>query len=208
MSDPPAALLLATANAHKVAEFRRLLPPGLALLTLADRPLTLPPELGTTFAENARQKALAAASAVGLLALADDSGLEVDALGGQPGIFSARFAGEGASDAQNREKLLSAMRDVLPERRTARFRCVVALARPGHVIGQAEGACEGTVAAVPVGRQGFGYDPVFRLPCGRTMAELSPLEKDRISHRGRACLALLPTLAEAIAAWTGSEPGR
>lgn len=201
-------LLIATGNAGKAADFRRLLPSDIEVLTLADVPVVLPPETGTTFAENAAAKAIAAADQSGLLAIADDSGLEVDALGGEPGLFSARYAGDPRSDARNREKLLTAMRDIPPARRTARFRCAVALARPTTLLATAEGTCRGTIATTPVGQHGFGYDPVFRLPSpdGRTMAELSPAEKNRLSHRARAYDAILPDLLRALAPTDPAAP--
>ncbi len=200
-SSPRPTLLVATTNPGKAAEFLRMLPADeVTVLTLADVGVALPPELGTSFAENARVKATAAASQSGLLAIGDDSGLEVDALGGAPGLRSARYAGEMARDDQNREKLLSAMRDIPLARRTAKFRCAVALARPTALLATTEGTCHGTIAEAPSGSHGFGYDPVFRLPPpdGRTMAELRPAEKDAVSHRARAYRAILPDLLRAL----------
>jgi XTP/dITP diphosphohydrolase len=207
-SVPAPKLLIASGNAGKAADFRRLLPPSVEVLTLADVSVVLPPETGTTFAENAVVKATAAADQSGLLAIADDSGLEVDALGGEPGIYSARYAGTPPSDARNREKLLTAMRDIPPARRTARFRCAVALARPATLIVTAEGTCDGTIAPAPAGEHGFGYDPIFRLPPpdGRTMAQLSPAEKNRLSHRARAYQAMLPDLLRALALTEPAAP--
>nr|MBO2469859.1 non-canonical purine NTP pyrophosphatase [Bacillota bacterium] len=132
-----------------------------------------------------------------LPALADDSGLEVDALGGEPGVYSARYAGEGASDAANNAKLLAALEGVPAEKRTARYRCVLALAVPGMATVTVEGVCEGLIAEQPRGTGGFGYDPLFYLPGrGKTMAELRPEEKNAISHRGQALRRLKALLVE------------
>jgi XTP/dITP diphosphohydrolase len=182
-------LLIATRNPGKVKEYQELLA-GLPLeLTYpAQEGLDIEvAETGNSFAENARLKAAAYARASGLLTLADDSGLEVDALGGEPGIRSARYAGEGSSDEDRYQLLLAKLREVPWEKRTARFRCVIAVATPAGQIHTAEGACEGIIAFEPKGEHGFGYDPVFYFPeYGMTMAEL-PLEtKNRISHRARA----------------------
>lgn len=196
-------LLLATTNAGKRREFRSLLPAGVHLVGLDDVDLRPPPETGATFAENADLKALHGADQSGLLTLADDSGLVVDALGGAPGVRSARFAGEDATDAENRETLLAAMAAVEEGRRGARFVCAVALARPGAVIARAEGVVGGAIGRVPRGGSGFGYDPLFLLADGRTMAELPPREKNRIGHRAAAYRAVLPTLLEALG---GSPP--
>jgi XTP/dITP diphosphohydrolase len=158
-------------------------------------------ETGETFAQNAIQKALAYAQAAGMPALADDSGLEVDALGGAPGIRSARYAGPGASDEDRYRKLLAALADTPARERTARFRCAVAVACPGGEVEVAEGKCEGVIARAPRGAHGFGYDPVFYMPSlGQTMAELPEGLKNRISHRARAMRAarsLLDRLCEA-----------
>jgi XTP/dITP diphosphohydrolase len=198
-------LLLATSNPGKRAELAQLLPADVRLLTLEDVDLELPPETGGSFVEIASVKARFAAEATGYPAFADDSGLEVDALGGAPGLRSARFAGEPASDAENRSKLLALLAPVPSSRRSARFRCAVVLAEPGRVVATAEGTCEGTIAFEERGRNGFGYDPLFLLPDGRTMAELEPEEKSRISHRGRALVAIRP---EIDAFWTARAEGR
>jgi XTP/dITP diphosphohydrolase len=190
-------LLIATHNQGKVAEFADiLLEPGLKLLSLADIGLTQEvQETGSTFAENAVLKAEAYARESGLLTLADDSGLEVDALSGRPGVLTARFGGPGLTAEQRYRYLLTELRDVPVEKRTARFRCVVALADREQLLGTAAGVCEGRIAFVPAGNGGFGYDPVFYLPeRGQTMAQLSPVEKQRLSHRGRAAQAILPLL--------------
>ena len=194
-------LLIATHNKGKLREYRQL---------LADLPVTLTyldevgitedvPETGSTFAENAVQKATAYARLSGMLTLADDSGLEVDALGGAPGIHSARYAGPGASDADRIRKLLAELKDVPPERRTARFRCVIAVATPEGEVHTAEGTVEGVIVDEPRGHHGFGYDPVFFLPDrGCTMAELPPEEKNRISHRARAAERIKPILRSMV----------
>ncbi len=147
----------------------------------------LPEETGRTYAENAYGKAHAAASLTGALALGDDSGLEVDALAGAPGLHTARFGGPGLDDRARWRLLLERLRDVAPARRTARFRCVIALVGPAHGEKVVEGVVEGMIAEAPRGSGGFGYDPVFFYPpLGRTFAELSDEEKACVSHRGRA----------------------
>lgn len=201
-------LLLATRNRGKVAEFRALFAavPALELVGLDDvPPLPEVVEDGDSFEANAAKKALGIAQGSGLLVLADDSGLEVDALEGAPGVFSARFAGPGATDADNNRKLLDLLKDVAHERRTARFRCVLALAEPSTshqgaaVVRLEHGVCEGRILFDPRGSHGFGYDPVF-LPDGheRSMAEFEPEEKNRISHRARAARAMRDFLASFI----------
>jgi XTP/dITP diphosphohydrolase len=195
-------LLIATNNPGKVREYREL---------LADLPveITFPSqegldldveETGSTFEENACLKALAFARATGLLTLADDSGLEVNALGGAPGVHSARYAGPGASDVDRYEKLLRALADVPREKRSARFRCVVALARPSGMIDSVDGTCEGEIGYAPRGEHGFGYDPVFLVEGygGQTLAEIDPEEKNRISHRARAVRAAHPLLVQLL----------
>jgi len=182
-------LLLATNNPGKAAEYRALLAgSGWELVTPADLGLKLGvEEVGGDYAENARIKAEAFAKASGLVALADDSGIEVDALGGVPGPLSARFGGEDASDAQRVALLLERLAGVPSERRSARFRCLIAVARPDGEVSLFEGQCEGRVAEEPRGEGGFGYDPVFLLPeRGLTLAELPPEEKNAVSHRGHA----------------------
>ena len=203
MSAPP-TLLIATSNPGKRREFARLLPSGLRLVTLDEVGVEMPPEVGASFADIARVKALHAASATGLLTLADDSGLEVDALDGAPGVRSARFAGEPAEDERNRFALLLALRDVPPERRTARFRCVAVLARAGTIVAEAEGSCEGKIVETPSGTLGFGYDPIFAVANGQTLAELPPDEKDRVSHRGAAMARVVPRLLVEL----GLAPGK
>ncbi len=154
-------------------------------------------EDGVTFVENALAKARQAARATGLPAIADDSGLEVDALDGAPGVYSARYAGPGADDDRNNAKLLEALRGVPPARRTARFRCVAVFVDPARGLELVrEGACEGEILEAPRGDDGFGYDPLFFVPTvGRTMAELPLEEKNRLSHRAAAFRALADALA-------------
>lgn len=198
MADQSTKLLLATRNEGKVREYRQLLaslPLRVTYLDAegVDREIG---ETGSTFADNAIQKARGYARASGLLTLADDSGLEVDALGGEPGVHSARYAGEEATDEQRYRLLLERLRGVRWEDRTARFRCVIAVAEPGGEIYTAEGVCEGMIALGPEGKGGFGYDPVFYLPeRHKTMAQLEPEVKNRISHRARAARKIRPVLA-------------
>ena len=195
-------LLIATHNPGKVREYRTL---------LADLPLELTyldeagiteevDETGITFEENAVLKAQAYHRLTGLWTWADDSGLAVDALGGAPGVLSARYAGPNTNDADRYRKLLDALTGIAWNRRTARFCCVVALAMPHQQTWTATGVCEGTIAFGPAGTNGFGYDPVFYLPAyDATMAQLSPDEKNRISHRGRAAASARQYLASLFA---------
>jgi XTP/dITP diphosphohydrolase len=190
-------LLVATYNPGKTREYCELLA-GLP----AD--LVFPAELGLkmkvvesgdSFEENAVLKVRAFSQASGLLTLADDSGLEVDALGGAPGVRTARYAGQGASDADRYRLLLRNLEGVPWEARTARFRCVMAIATPDGQLHTADGRCEGIIAFAPSGEHGFGYDPVFYMPDHeRTMAELDPAIKNRVSHRARAVQAARPIL--------------
>jgi XTP/dITP diphosphohydrolase len=185
------ALLLATRNQHKLRELREALP-GIEIDPLPDE-VELPPEDGETFADNALGKARAAQLATGRTAIADDSGIEASALGGRPGVRSARYAGEGASDEENLDKLLEEV-GAHADRGVA-YVCVIALVTEEGEESLFEGRCEGTLAAEPRGSGGFGYDPAF-VPEDtapedeRTMAELAPTEKHAISHRGRAARAL------------------
>jgi XTP/dITP diphosphohydrolase len=197
-------LLIATTNPHKIEEFRAILRDlPYHLVGPNDIGLDLEvEETGTTFAENARLKAVAYADASGLLALADDSGLEIDALGGEPGIYSARWAGEHVSYPERFTILFARLRDVPPERRTARYRSAIAIAEPAPrgLIAEVEGVLEGRIAEEPRGSGGFGYDPIFYVPeMGRTVGEMSAEEKHRISHRARAAAAARGVL-EALAA--------
>lgn len=181
-------LLVASGNPGKLAELRRMLDvPGLEVVGPDEAGVAVEvEESGATYAENAALKARAWSEAAGCLALADDSGLEVDALAGRPGVRTARYGGPGLDDAGRYRKLLAELEGVPPERRTARFRAVVAIAGPGTGVELFEGVLEGRIAAAPRGEGGFGYDPVFELGDGRTVAELSREEKDPISHRGLA----------------------
>lgn len=182
-------LIVATKNKGKVSEIGKILEGlGVELLSLADFPdIVMPEETGATFEANALIKARAIASATGFPALADDSGLEVDALGGRPGIFSARYAGTDATDEENYIKLLGELEGVPDGKRTARFRCAVAFVASDGAIRVFHGTLEGQIAQRPSGNRGFGYDPVFYIPSeARTSAELSPEEKNRISHRAKA----------------------
>jgi len=188
-----AILVLGTLNAAKGRELVSLLGDvRLQVRLLADYPgARLPEETGQTYAENALAKARAAADFTGELSLGDDSGLEVDALGGEPGLYTARFGGAGLDDRGRWALLLDRLRGVELAQRTARFRCVVALAGPGRAEQVVEGVAEGVIATAPRGSGGFGYDPVFFYPpLGRTFAEISDEEKARVSHRGRALAAL------------------
>lgn len=192
-------VVVATTNLHKLDEFREI---------LADLPIELvsPAELdlrveveetGATFAENAILKAIAYAEAAGMLALADDSGLEIDALGGEPGIYSARWAGEGVSYPERFRMLEERLAGVSDEQRTARYRCAVALAEPAPrgLFDVSEGTVEGCISREAHGTGGFGYDPIFYVPEeGRTFGEMSAEEKHRISHRARAAAAARPAL--------------
>jgi XTP/dITP diphosphohydrolase len=193
-------LLLATHNPHKVREFGQLLGENFKLLDLTAFPeIAIPEETGRTFKENAILKAKAASRNLPHLMIADDSGLEVDALGGAPGIYSARYAGQSQNAAANIDKLLRelAAQKIPREKRSARFRCVIALARNGNVLGMFEGVVEGTIVDPPRGSGGFGYDPVF-LPAGfaQTFAEMPPELKNKISHRAKAIAALREALRE------------
>lgn len=175
--------VIATHNKHKLQELQRILTPlGIEAVT-AD--LSEVEETGTTFAENACLKAKAACKETGLPAVADDSGLEVDALDGRPGVYSARYAGEGATDAQRIEKLLGELSEVPSEKRGARFVSAICCVFPNGDILRAEGDCPGSIAFAPVGEDGFGYDPIFL--CGeKTFAQMTAAEKDAVSHRGKA----------------------
>jgi XTP/dITP diphosphohydrolase len=193
-------LLLATRNPHKTREFRELLGHDFGVIDLSSFPeIAIPEETGRTFEENAALKAIAASQ--GRLAVADDSGLEVDALAGAPGIYSARYAGENASDAVNVEKLLRELsaRHIATEKRSARFRCVIALARSGKLLDTFEGVVEGNIVDPPRGTAGFGYDPVFQ-PIGfeQTFAEMTPERKNNISHRAQAIAALREGLRDLV----------
>jgi XTP/dITP diphosphohydrolase len=190
-------ILVATHNPGKLREFAELLA-GFPVewVSLDDVGIVDDiEETGVTFEENARLKASGYASQSGLLTFADDSGLEIDALNGEPGVYSARYGGPGKTDADRVELVLGKMKDVPEERRTARFRCVIAVASPEKVLFTVEGVVEGLITHAPRGTNGFGYDPIFLFPdMGKTTAELSSEVKNRISHRGRAVQATRPRM--------------
>jgi XTP/dITP diphosphohydrolase len=193
----PRGLVIASKNKGKIREIREIY----ADLPVEVREVPDLPEVvedGESFSENARKKAVEIARHTGSWALADDSGLEVDALGGAPGIRSARWSGAG--DEANNDRLLRELAGIPPERRTARYRAVVVVADPqGRVLAEASGACEGRIGHERRGTGGFGYDPLFLVPShGRTMAELSPAEKHALSHRGEALRALRGPLTRAL----------
>jgi len=194
-------LVLATENRHKCEEIAMILRGGLAVTreTLADYPeIHLPPETGSDYAENALQKAVTVAQKTGHLALGDDSGLEVDALGGAPGLYSARFAGESATYAENRTKLLNLLTPFSDEKRGAKFICVIAIAHPSGEARIVKGICNGRIADAACGEGGFGYDPIFFIPAyQKTFSQLTPSEKNKISHRGQAVRAAM----EMIRTW-------
>ena len=196
-------IVVATTNKGKIAELSAMLDADVEWLSLADFDnIAEVAEDGDTFAENARKKALGYAAATGCWAIADDSGLCVDALDGAPGVHSARFSGpkiedekRGLIDHRNIEKLLDLMKDVPAEKRTARFMCAICLAKPNEVLAETEGKCEGTITEEEIGKNGFGYDPVFFAPnLSKTLAQASGEEKNSVSHRGNAIRNLRPAL--------------
>jgi XTP/dITP diphosphohydrolase len=191
-------ILIATANAHKLEEISKMLGAEFELLSLRDFPeIEMPEETGTTMADNARLKAQHCAKESGAICLADDSGIEVDALGGAPGVLSARWV--SGSDQDRTNALLQKMENVADGERGARYRCAICVAFPGGKILEAEGICEGKIAPAPRGKNGFGYDPIFEITAatgagreysGQTMAQILPGMKARISHRARALQAM------------------
>ena len=195
-----ARLLIATRSEHKLRELRELLaPPHAELVSLDDVGVDGEPvEDGATFEENAAIKARAGLAATGLPTLADDSGLEVDALDGGPGVHTRRYAGEEATDEQNNAKLLEALHGLPPERRGARYVCALVLAMPGEPLLTVRGECRGRIATAPRGNRGFGYDPIFEPESeplgGRTFGQWSAEDKNRVSHRARAAAAMTPHL--------------
>ena len=203
-------MLLATRNAKKLAELRRILGVQATVLGLDDVPAFEElPETGATFEENAVLKAGQAAACTGLISLADDSGLAVDALNGMPGVLSARWSGRHGDDAGNNALLLAQLSDIPAERRGAAFVCALALAGPGAEPVVARGEWRGRIVDHPAGERGFGYDPIF-VPAesdaagdGRTSAQLLAAEKDELSHRGRAIRAMLPALIQLIGGPSG-----
>lgn len=183
-------IVLATGNQGKIKEFASFFEQyNIHALTLLDITSSIPTveETGSTFKENATLKSEQVARVVNKPTIADDSGLVIDALNGEPGVFSARYAGEGSSDEANMEKVLHEMKQIPAKERTARFVCVIAISIPGKPTVHYTGYCEGTITSAKVGANGFGYDPIFK-PTGKTktMAQLSAIEKNEISHRGQA----------------------
>lgn len=198
-------ILVATTNPGKIAELKELLNIDAALLSLKDFDgIAELPETGNTFAENARIKALGYAQATDCLTISDDSGLVIDALGGQPGVKSARFSGlrdknRSAVDKANTRKVLTLMQDVPREKRTARFVCCICLASPQEVLIETEGSVEGIITTQETGTGGFGYDPIFLIPSlGRTAAQIDGPEKNAVSHRGNAIRKFIPLLEEKL----------
>ena len=193
-------VVVATRNVGKLKEIHAILGSELDLKSLFDfEDVPDVVENGDTFETNASQKALTASRATGCVALADDSGLQVDALSGEPGVHSARFAGDHASDTENNAKLLRLMEGLPKEKRTARFRCVVAVSTPEGTVRTAAGECEGRILEAPKGKGGFGYDPLFWVPdLGKTLAEVPLEKKNQISHRSRAVQAARPLVKEAL----------
>jgi XTP/dITP diphosphohydrolase len=208
MADRNRKILVATGNPGKITELRAMLDADVRWLGLADFDnIAEVEEDGATFAENARKKATGYAKATGLWTIADDSGLVVDALGGAPGVKSARFSGDKLQesdrtliDHRNIAKVLELLKDVPKEKRTARFVCCLSLASPEKVLIETEGTLEGLIAKKEIGKNGFGYDPVFFVPhLERTVGELTAEEKNAISHRGNAIRKLRPLLDELLA---------
>ncbi len=203
MSDGPARVVVATGNAHKLAEIQAILRDAgldVELVPMTELGVPSPVEDGDTFQANALIKARACVTATGLPAIADDSGLEVDVLGGEPGVRSARYAGEPADDDRNNAKLVAALAEVPLEQRTARFVCAAAAVTPDGREEVVRGTMEGYIVDEPRGEHGFGYDPHFvsQQADGRTNGELPPAEKDAISHRGVAFRALVERLGSLL----------
>jgi XTP/dITP diphosphohydrolase len=186
--------MIATRNAGKLTEFKRLLGEAYDVASLENLNLQLPDEGVESYRANAETKARVVADATGTPALGDDSGIEAGALDGRPGIISARYAGEPASDQRNIERLLGDIEASGSSDRSARFVCWLALAEPKGQVISVEGICEGAIGSGPRGQNGFGYDPVFVFADGRTMAEMPDEEKDLVSHRGNAVRAMLPVI--------------
>lgn len=191
-------IFIATNNKGKARDFEALFQPlGIEVKTLADLPEMIDvEETGVTFEENAILKAEEIAQRFNTFVIADDSGLEVDALNGEPGVYSARYAGEAKDDEANIDKVLTQLENVPTQERTARFRCVLAVAAPGIETVTIDGSCEGLITTERIGTEGFGYDPIFYVPkYERTMAQMTAEEKGKISHRGQAIKKLRPQLA-------------
>lgn len=195
-------VVLASSNKGKIAELQRLLDGVAQVVSASDLNIVMPEETGVTFAENAMLKAAAGHEQTGLTVIGDDSGLVVDALGGAPGIYSARYAGEDATDADNNAKLLTALKDVPEAERMAHFHSAIAIVTASGEQMVFEGRCDGSIAFAPRGDYGFGYDPLFVLPDGRRMAELDSATKNTVSHRGSAMRQAIP----ALRAWLESLP--
>lgn len=191
-------IVLATSNPGKIRELAQILPSGVEVLSLGDVGVDPPEETGATFAENAAIKSVPLSVNVEWVVVADDSGLEVDALNGEPGVRSARYAGEPPDDQRNIDLLLARLAGVPDSARTARFRCAVSVAWQGAELLTGSGTCEGRIGYERRGDHGFGYDPIFMLDNGRTMAELTSEEKNRISHRARALGEVAERLAMLI----------
>jgi len=200
-------LALASNNRGKVAEFQSLLGNEVEIVSLADLGLESPEETGETFEANAELKARYVHDRTGLVTLADDSGLVVDALGGAPGVRSARFAGERHDDADNRRKLIEVMDSIPDSQRSAHFVAAIAIVDATGTLAMVRGTCDGTIMRAERGVGGFGYDSLFALPDGRTMAELSPAEKNAVSHRGNAVRLALPNLQQALGIEAGTMNG-
>lgn len=191
-------VVLASANKGKLKELQQMLGDSVKVVSGADMNVTMPEETEQTFAGNAALKSAAAFQQTGHISLADDSGLEVDALEGRPGVYSARYAGENASDQENNAKLLAELEDVPESLRSARFRSAIAISVDTGDALVFEGTVEGTIGFEETGTNGFGYDPLFRLPNGRSFGDLSSQEKNPISHRGVAMKKAIPVLLEHI----------
>ena len=207
MSNKVQKILVATTNPGKIAELRAMLDFDVELLGLSDfSDIAEIKEDGSTFAENARKKAIGYAKATGLWTIADDSGLVVDALGGEPGVKSARFSGEKSKnddgtliDHRNIAKVMELLKDVPEEKRTARFFCTLCLASPEEILIETEGTLEGLITNREIGKNGFGYDPIFFVPhLNKTVAQLTAEEKNAISHRGNAIRKLKTLLEELL----------
>ncbi|MDN3449143.1 XTP/dITP diphosphatase [Planococcus sp. APC 3906] len=194
-------VIIATQNLGKAKDFEALFRPfGYEVLTLRDIAEEIDvEETGSTFEENAILKAETVAKLLNTAVIADDSGLEIDALGGEPGVYSARYAGGEKSDSANIDKVLEKMKGIPEEKRHARFRCVLAIAVPGKETKVFSGACEGYIIEERIGENGFGYDPIFWVPSeGRTLAEMQPQEKAAISHRGNAMREMQQSLSKLL----------
>lgn len=199
MTDPSTTVVLASSNQGKIRDLQALLEGVANVVSGADLDIEMPEETGTTFMENALLKARAGHEQTGLTVLADDSGLEVDALDGEPGVYSARYAGEDGNDEANNLKLIEVMQSVPESERSARFRCAIAVVTADGDELTFDGVCEGTIGYEPRGDQGFGYDPLFVLPDGLSMSEHDNAFKNKISHRGEAMRKAIPALRSYLA---------